>query len=236
MSPTDFLLLYQQLGLRPDSGIDELKLAYRRRVATLHPDRQCASNTANVDLARERLQQLTVLYGSVTAFHRRHGRLPGAGMTPQPTMAAARSAPASTRRRRTGLLAVVLAALAVLATSAWLWPDSAENGGAGAADEGAMAAPAMPDRAAGTDPELTLQLGMLKDDVLSIEREPIARGDDRWDYGPSWIAFERGKVSGWYSSPLRPLQRATTRPPPRSIEHAGRTGASLSARFFHNLV
>ncbi|MEO6688520.1 MAG: J domain-containing protein, partial [Dokdonella sp.] len=238
MSPTDFLLLYQQLGLRPDSSVEELKLAYRRRVAALHPDRQCATNTVNVELARERLQQLTALYGSVTAFHRRHGRLPGASIAPQPALAAAILAPATTRRRRTGqiLLVAVGSALSVLATVVWLWPDFADDGGASGPNERSRAAQATLEPATGTDPELTLQLGMLKDDVLSIEKEPIARGDDRWDYGPSWIAFERGKVSGWYSSPLRPLQRATTRPPPRSIEHTGRTGASLSARFFDNLV
>ncbi|MEO5558966.1 MAG: J domain-containing protein [Dokdonella sp.] len=224
MSPTDFLLLYQQLGLPADSSIDELKLAYRRRVAALHPDRQCATNTANVDLARERLQQLTVLYGSATAFHRRHGRLPGASIAPQPALAAAILAPTLMRRRRTGLLLLLAvgSALSVLAAAAWLWPDFADDSGAHATDEGLLAAQATPEPATGTDPELTLQLGMLKDDVLSIEKEPIVRGDDRWDYGPSWIAFERGKVSSWYSSPLRPLQRATTHPAPRAIEHSAR--------------
>jgi hypothetical protein len=224
MSPTDFLLLYQQLGLRPDTSIDELKLAYRRRVAALHPDRQCATNTANVELARERLQQLTALYGSVTAFHRRHGRLPGASITPPPTQAAANIAPASTRRRQTGLL-VVVAAIGIFAVAAWLWLDSAEDGGANAAsrdDDAAMIAQATPGQAVATDAEPMLKLGMLKDDVMSIEKEPIARGDDRWDYGPSWIAFERGKVTGWYSSPLRPLQRATAHPLPAATEHAAR--------------
>ncbi|MEO7325236.1 MAG: J domain-containing protein [Dokdonella sp.] len=227
MSPTDFLLLYQQLGLPPDSSIDELKLAYRRRVAALHPDRQCATNTANGELARERLQQLTALYGSVTAFHRRHGRLPGASITPPPAMAAAILAPAAMRRRRTGLLLLVLVgtALSTLAAVVWLWPDFADDSSASASDERPRAAQLALEPATGIDPELSLQLGMLKDDVLNIEKEPITRGDDRWDYGPSWIAFERGKVSGWYSSPLRPLQRATAHPPPRAIQHAGRSGS-----------
>lgn len=218
MSPTDFLLLYQQLGLRPDSSIDELKLAYRRRVAALHPDRHFAANIANAELARERLQQLTALYGSATAFHRRHGRLPGASAAPAPSMAAARSAPVSTRRRQTGLV-VIAAAMGGLAVASWLWLDSAEDSGASRDDDGVMmVAPVQ----AGADSDLMLKLGMLKDDVMSIEKEPIARGDDRWDYGPSWIAFERGKVSGWYSSPLRPLQRATVHPPQQAIERAAR--------------
>jgi len=39
------------------------------------------------------LRQLTALYGSATAFHRRHGRLPGAGIAARPMPAPAPPAP-----------------------------------------------------------------------------------------------------------------------------------------------
>lgn len=123
---------------------------------------------------------------------------------------------------RTGFFAAALAVLAVLATAAWLWPDAVDDEAASGADDDAMAVQVTRDPSTGVSPELTLELGMPKDDVLSIEKEPISRGDDRWDYGPSWIAFERGKVSGWYSSPLRPLQRATEHPRPQAVEHTAR--------------
>ena len=55
---------------------------------------------------------------------------------------------------------------------------------------------------------------MTLEEVGEIEGEPITRDDYRWDYGASWIAFDRGKVNDWYSSPLQPLKHASKHPPP----------------------
>lgn len=71
---TDFLVLYEELGLTPGtSDLDVFKQAYRRRVAQLHPDRQAVGH-ADTD----RLQRLTRLYGAALAFEQRYGRLPAA--------------------------------------------------------------------------------------------------------------------------------------------------------------
>lgn len=71
---TDFLVLYEELGLSPGvSDLDALKHAYRRRVAQLHPDRRSADQ-ADTD----RLQRLNRLYGAALAFEQRYGRLPAA--------------------------------------------------------------------------------------------------------------------------------------------------------------
>jgi hypothetical protein len=71
---TDFLVLYEELGLTPGtSDLDVFKQAYRRRVAQLHPDRHVAGR-ADTD----RLQRLTRLYGAALAFEQRYGRLPAA--------------------------------------------------------------------------------------------------------------------------------------------------------------
>lgn len=71
---TDFLVLYEELGLSPGvSDLDALKHAYRRRVAQLHPDRQSADSTDT-----DRLQRLNRLYGAALAFEQRYGRLPAA--------------------------------------------------------------------------------------------------------------------------------------------------------------
>lgn len=51
----------------------------------------------------------------------------------------------------------------------------------------------------------SIHVGSTTGDVLSIEGRPIANGAGRWDYGPSWIRIEDGRVVDWYSSPLRPL-------------------------------
>ncbi|MBS0433240.1 MAG: J domain-containing protein [Proteobacteria bacterium] len=78
---TDFILLYEELGLTPDRcSLDEFKRAYRRRVSNLHPDRR--PNAVDED-SPEAMQRLTSLYGAAIAFERRFGRLPGAGPAPQ---------------------------------------------------------------------------------------------------------------------------------------------------------
>ena len=72
---TDFLLLYEELGLVPGCTLEEFKRAYRRRISSLHPDRRPDGTN---DGSREAVRRLTSLYGAAIAFERRFGRLPGA--------------------------------------------------------------------------------------------------------------------------------------------------------------
>ncbi|MBS0381934.1 MAG: J domain-containing protein [Proteobacteria bacterium] len=90
---TDFLTLYDELGLAPGvSDLDALKQAYRRRVAQLHPDRQGVRG----DPAR--LQRLNRMYDAALAFEQRYGRLPAAAVnTRRPEPASARVDATATR-------------------------------------------------------------------------------------------------------------------------------------------
>ncbi|MFC4819707.1 J domain-containing protein [Dokdonella ginsengisoli] len=217
-SPTDFVAFYQQLGLGPDCSLTQLKNAYRRRVAELHPDRH-PQRGADPGAAAQ-LQELTAAYHAALGFERRHGRLPGARLPADPGGGTAHSP----RRppdpsRRTGLRRVAVAALA-LAALVWLAWD-----GSGHDEPVAIAPPASapveerrfvplppPVEPGQTLPEQRIELGMEAAAVRVIEGRPVMETPERWDYGPSWIEFERGRVSDWYSSRLRPLKVAAARP------------------------
>lgn len=207
---TDFLDLYRLLGLEPGCSLDEFKHAYRRRVAVLHPDRRSGDPQG---VAAQRLQRLTAMYAMAMEFHRTHGRLPGAaGVRVAPTSAAggpaspsavARTPPARRRSRRWLLLPAVVIAV-------WLaWPGepppppAAPRAGTAEVSAHGATSGARADRPA-------LALGMDAASVRGIEGEPtLMISDQQWEYGPSWIRFEDGKVVDWYSSPLYPLHAST---------------------------
>lgn len=201
---TDFVSMYEELGLGAECGMAAFKQAYRRRVAALHPDTQ---GTAS-DLPR--LQRLNRLYESALDFHRAHGRLPGAPVAVQrpqgprleriapamPLEDEVQAAPPT--RRRYLLIGALLAALLY-----WLGANrtSIPTLDPGAPDDSASAA--WQPRA-----QQQLELGMDVDQARRILGEPTTEHAARWEYGPSWVDFECGRVTGWYSAPARPLGAA----------------------------
>lgn len=232
---TDFLDLYRQLGLSPGCDLSELKQAYRRRVAALHPDRQ--PNLAVDAKASARLQRLTAQYGAAMEFHRRHGRLPGARTTRAVNVGAAHegspagadpfaasraaSPPAgapmhaesrgvATKRRVRGRLAVWLT-VAALGVLAWNLYSMSFRSGAGGTSEDTVQPSDAGDvaRDAAADAP-ALRLGMSADEVRAIEGDPVSTHGDLWEYGPSWVRFDHDQVVDWHSSPLRALHTGET--------------------------
>ena len=224
---TDFLALYEELGVRPDCEPDDLRKAYRRRVGQLHPDRQL--ETPEGTLA---LQRLNALYDAAMTFQRNHGRLPGStlrtpprsmpippGIKPRPDVRRG-----SSRRRLVLLfLAFILLAVAVLYFAA------DEISGDGAMQslplrtrDVAVAVPEIPSR--------QVTLGMPAEHVLVVQGEPVTRSESLWEYGPSWISFECGEVSDWYSSAMRPLKTASASAPPKLNSDAVKRAADECRR------
>jgi len=202
---TDFLLLYAELKVTPDCSLDHFNRAYRRRVAELHPDRvQGKASPA----AMARLQNLTRLHEEAIRFHDRHGRLPGSNKgaqigptdTPSPRAAMAQAEPTRSSMRSILIAVLLLAALAVV----WfLLPDETAN-------DSTQPEPVSSKAAAPPDPAAeVLSVGMDESDVRRVQGEPVFLTSDVWEYGPSYIRFEKHKVIGWYSSPLYPLKTGT---------------------------
>lgn len=221
----DFAQLYAQLGLRADCSLEAFKHACRRRIAELHPDRLATDAVA--DGTQIPLDELLALYAKAMRFHHRHGRLPGAvPLSVAPEMSGAMqvsdtvaSSIAATDVRNIWFrnpLFVVLCGVVVLAVLGF-WGD-------GPPTPQRQARISIPAVAPEADVEPTgdrlepgmLELGMDRADVLAIQGEPLRRNEFEWEYGPSWLRFERNRLVDWHSSPLHPLKTATASPPPET--------------------
>lgn len=217
---TDFAQLYSELGIRTDCSLDEFKQACRRRIKQQHPDRAAAA----VDAAAIPLAELLPLYAKALRFHRKHGRLPGAVPVPvhampameRPFPAVAPNAAAGTadrddppRASMRGPLLLTLAITIVVAV-AGAWNDHAPEKAEPAQVPAAEAAQEAEQSAVAP----RLEIGMDAETVRKIQGDPLQWEGSQWIYGPSWLYFEDDRLADWYSSPLYPLETATSSPPP----------------------
>ncbi len=223
----DFSQLYSLLGLEPNCSLEELKHVYRKRVAELHPDRNSpdASNTEGND----QLATLIRLYRMAVQFHELHGRLPGstateAAMSRQGSAASrTRASPPVLPRTRHAtpestpipaghwwLLLGLACLIGYLVFSAFPGKDSTS---ASSPASGMHPSTAPDTTGHGRGPALVLA-GMDADAVLSIQGAPSRISGDVWEYGPSWLRFEDGRLVEWHSSPLYRLKTSTPRSAP----------------------
>ncbi len=217
----DFSVLYSQLGLSPDCSLDQLKHAYRRRIAELHPDRGPAADDSAGE-GQIPLSDLNSIYAAALRFHRQHGRLPGSrpalaprteplppatepeAIPPAPLPEPAIEAAAAARRPTIGLVVV----LAILALAVFL--DSFSSGTDMSKD---ALSPDMAPTAGYSNAQDQLILGMDMATVISIQGNPVEVRGDEWAYGPSWLRFDKGELVDWHSSPLRRLKTSSESPP-----------------------
>jgi hypothetical protein len=223
---TDFAALYRELGINATCSLAELRGAWRRRVAKLHPDQGGSAEDTG------RLQQLNRLYDAALDFHARYERMPGAtasgSLTAEPPGASSqdRSLTADIHRNEfpaSGFGRIsryfVMVSLVAIAVLGWRVVENAPEYDRNRAAGGVAAADTISDSRKQPAPNVSKPLvatlaiapGMGKDTVRDILGEPLDMHVLRWSYGPSWVEFRCGKVVDWYSSPLRPLRVSPAR-------------------------
>lgn len=205
---------YALLRATPGCDLDELKRCYRLAVRGLHPDLnpELASDSA----AQDALSELTTAYRRLLDYHRAYGRLPGEALRrtaapADPAPPAAPSAPSvpPPRHRRWVAFAVVAGAGLY-----WLWPQGTSE--PATTPVAAVAPPAeapVADARGFKDPygdpatavRKSVRIGDTKLKVRAILGPPILGTAEVWEYGPSHVRFEDGRVIDWYSSPLTPI-------------------------------
>lgn len=197
----------------------EFRRAYRKRVSLLHPDRH-GDGSPNIKAAKL-LRSLTAQYAAAMNFERRYGRLPGTTAAARPAAAVAEvqtSYPPAATIRVVPQLSVLKLLAVLIGGGVLLWvviaPSSVSHDDSlrivsqpeSPGDQIALKALVSPDVSG------KLMLGMSSAQVREIEGDPEAVHDDLWEYGPSWISFQNGRVIDWRSSPLRSLRTLESRP------------------------
>lgn len=226
MPTDDYLADYALLGLQPGCSMETLERTWRLAVRDLHPDR--AHDSPDIEARNRRLHELTGAYRRLRQFGREHGRLPGGMLRPSESAAAAASAAAQPKgseadaRFGSGIGAATLSrsspsmrgrwqgyalAAAVAMSVVWaLTPSHDEAARQGHEAARALEPPATPTRSVNAaSPTRRIRVGSTEAQVERLIGSPMVSAPDVWEYGPSHVRFERGRVVGWYSSPLKPL-------------------------------
>lgn len=199
---TDFVALYDELGLDSECSLAEFRHAYRRRVAQLHPDHP--DNSSDIS----RLQRLNRLYAAAIEFQRTHGRLPGAirahRIEARSDAFTSSDAPAFDSPSMSGSGSYWRYVLLVAVLGSVLYGLSIQEPATTISDAVESTDAPRQDLHRPVVEEL-LAIGMNGSQVRRIQGDPFNSHEHRWEYGPSWILFDCGKVVDWYSSPLHPL-------------------------------
>lgn len=223
MPTDDYLADYARLGLQPGCSLETLERTWRLAVRELHPDR--ARDDLDGDTRSHRLHELTSAYRRLRQFSREHGRLPGDMVRMTPAFGPDSETPAPlpphaapgfvfgeeresvrpVRWPRRGV-ALVAGTLALLLGLSVREDDTNEVTGVGHSPADAQHAASL--NVTTTPPARLAQrirLGATEAQVERLLGPPLVAVADLWEYGPSHVRFERGRVVGWYSSPLKPL-------------------------------
>jgi hypothetical protein len=213
----DFAADYALLRAPYGCDLAELKRCYRLAVRALHPDRN--PDLAADQAAQDALQELTSAYRRLTQHARDFGRLPAARRpAPQPRAHPASTPAAAPRKRsRSHVGWMVAAALVAIAVAAWPDPEALAPPELPAVSPVPVAIPgptaslhpidpAGSVRAPAPSAREAIRIGDSKRTVRALLGAPLMSSATLWEYGPSHVMFEDGRVTDWYNSPLQPIR------------------------------
>lgn len=200
---------YATLGLHPPCSWDDVRLAYRRRVRSCHPDLvQGFSAERNREFRR-----VVRAYHELLAYHRVHGELPESIPPRKRTLALAsfRHRPGQHRRSsrfsprwRQVVPRLHQAAFALFVAGV----------GSAAAIGSIVNVDVSSEGAQGTG---RLGIGMQPTDVVDVQGVPHYTKGSVWFYGDSGVVFDGNCVIGWENQPPFPLRTIV-----RTMHHGSR--------------
>ena len=62
-------------------------------------------------------------------------------------------------------------------------------------------------------------VGSSKDEVLALQGSPKSFTETEWNYGASWVRFENGRVTNWYTSGQLKAELVPSGPVPASLDY-----------------
>lgn len=218
---------YRTLRARSDCSWKELRLAYRRRVRTCHPDLQPLHEQAGRD---DEFKQVALAYRLIARYRRRHGVLPppsariderhsvfhAAYAKPADEHAFASAEETNTSRWRPPRIHVAVFAAFV-------------SGVGTAAIIETLDEQSTPRIEATTQGELAV--GMDTESVVEIQGIPNHTNGSVWYYGDSGVIFDKGCVVGWENISPFPLRTVTSMAylPGAAIEQASAANSERKA-------
>ena len=222
---TNYRRCYETMELQPGATWRDVRHSFKHLVQCWHPDKYEQDAEAK-QVAEERLREINKAYLAFSKYYSHHGKMPltsgnstadwhfqktsGMDFVNTPEV----NGHGRTRSRNivaTKRLSISLIFGILVFGIIWLWQTPESDVGSLESKENSLLVKNAPRRQVKIERGLPegekklVHLGSSAEEVLEIEGEPLMKTERRWDYGPSFIEFRRGKVISWYSSVLRPL-------------------------------
>jgi len=211
----NFSHYFKILGIEPSSDWQQVRKAYRHKARIWHPDRLPDIDNLRSQ-AEEKFKDVNNAFHTLSAYHRRHGRLPKVQTAAQKnrhrikshTENTAKTSTLTTKKRIKQWLARpltrrLLIATALLMIAYGLWPSIPIETTTTNSSQSTITEQNRPH---------FITYGSSVSEVYEIQGAPTRTLGSVWLYGSSQILFENGVVVGWEENADTPLKTLDATP------------------------